>query len=59
MAYPKITIEFIEEEGEFEPEKIKELSKRWKIPIHFMFIGSLGDKFLYRIEELGEVRLII
>ncbi|SFZ91579.1 Amino acid transporter [Flaviramulus basaltis] len=58
-AYPKIVIEFVEEEGVFGPEKIKELSKRWDIPINFMFIGSPGKKFLYRVEELGDVRLII
>ncbi|WP_149274148.1 APC family permease [Pareuzebyella sediminis] len=58
-AYPEIHIEFIEEPGEFGPEKIKELSKRWGIPVNFMFIGSPGDKFPYKIQELGEVRLII
>ncbi|GAA4296740.1 APC family permease [Aestuariibaculum suncheonense] len=58
-AYPDIDIEFIEEPGTFGPEKIKELSERWRIPINFMFIGSPGDKFPYRIEELGDVRLII
>ncbi|MCH4553783.1 APC family permease [Aestuariibaculum lutulentum] len=58
-AYPDIDIEFIEEPGKFGPEKIQELSKRWRIPINFMFIGSPGDKFPYRIEELGDVRLII
>lgn len=58
-AYPDIHIEFIKEPGIFGPEKIKELSKRWKIPINFMFIGSPGNEFPYRIQELGEVRLII
>ncbi|TYP98973.1 amino acid/polyamine/organocation transporter (APC superfamily) [Tenacibaculum adriaticum] len=58
-AYPDIVIEFIEEEGKFGPEKIKELSKRWNIPVNFMFIGSPGDKFPYKLQELGEVRLII
>ena len=58
-AYPLIEIEFIEETGVFSPEKIKELSKRWNIPVNFMFIGSPGDKFPYKLEELGEVRLII
>lgn len=58
-AYPEIKIEFIEEIGKFGPEKINELSNRWQIPTNFMFIGSPGDKFPYRIEELGEVRLII
>ena len=58
-AYPLIQVEFIEESGVFGPEKIKELSKRWNIPINFMFIGSPGDKFPYKLQELGEVRLII
>ncbi|MGM5470115.1 APC family permease [Flavobacteriaceae bacterium LMO-SS05] len=58
-AYPNIHIEFIEELGDFSPQKIKELSKRWNIPINFMFIGSPTDKFPFRIEQLGDVRLII
>ncbi|PKP24605.1 MAG: amino acid permease [Bacteroidetes bacterium HGW-Bacteroidetes-2] len=58
-AYPDIEIEYIEEFGVFGPEKIKELSKRWNIPTNFMFIGSPGDKFAYRVQELGDVRLII
>ena len=58
-AYPDIVIEFVEEPGKFGPAKIKELSERWNIPINFMFIGSPGNKFPYKLEELGEVRLII
>ncbi len=58
-AYPDIHIEFIEEPGVFGPAKIKELSKRWKIPINFMFIGAPGEDFQYKLQELGEVRLII
>ncbi|RMA57932.1 APC family permease [Ulvibacter antarcticus] len=58
-AYPEIAIEFIEERGIFSPDKIQELSKRWKIPTNFMFIGSPGPDFPYSIQELGEVRLII
>lgn len=58
-AYPLIHVEFIEESGVFGPEKIKELSKRWHIPTNFMFIASPGHKFPYKIQELGEVRLII
>lgn len=57
--YPDIDIEFIAMEGSFGPELIKELSDKWKIPINFMFIGSPGDKFPYRLEDLGGVRLII
>ena len=57
--YPDIDIEFVELKGSFGPELIKELSDRWKIPINFMFIGSPGKDFSYRIEDLGGVRLII
>ena len=51
-AYPEIDFEFIQEEGEFTPQKVKELSKCLRIPSNFMFIGSPGDKFPYRIQEL-------
>ena len=57
--YPEIAIEFLKVEGKFSPKLIKELSKKWNIPINFMFIGSPSDKFPYKIEELGGVRLII
>lgn len=58
-AYPDIKIEFIQLEGKFSPELIKELSAKWKVPINFMFIASPGDKFPYKIGQLGGVRLII
>jgi amino acid transporter len=58
-AYPEIDIEFIELEGIFGPEIIDELSKKWDIPKNFMFIGSPGDRFSYRVAELGGVRLIM
>ncbi|MCF6365678.1 MAG: APC family permease [Bacteroidales bacterium] len=57
--YPDITIEFVIIKGKFEPKLIQELSIKWNIPVNFMFMGSPGDKFPYRIEELGGVRLII
>lgn len=57
--YPEIEIDFIEIEGEFGPPLINELSKKWKIPVNFMFIASPSDKFPYKIEELGGVRLIM
>jgi amino acid transporter len=58
-AYPEIHIEFIELEGEFGPKLIDELSEKWNIPKNFMFIGSPGDRFSYRVSELGGVRLIM
>jgi len=57
--YPEIDIEFLIEDGKFTPKKIRELSKKWHIPINFMFIGSPSKKFEYKIEDLGGVRLII
>ncbi|UXX78087.1 APC family permease [Reichenbachiella carrageenanivorans] len=57
--YPEIKIEFIQIHDEFGPTLIKKLSSKWNIPINFMFIGSPGDRFPYRIEEMGGVRLII
>ncbi len=57
--YPEIEIEFVTLEGKFGPELVRELSEKWKIPINFMFIGSPGDRFPYKLEELGGVRLII
>jgi len=58
-AYPDINIDFVIEEGVFTPDKIRSLSEKWDIPINFMFIGSPTEKFPYKIEELGGVRLII
>lgn len=57
--YPEIDIEFVELEGKFGPKIVEELSKKWNIPVNFMFIGSPGPEFPYRIQELGGVRLII
>ena len=57
--YPEIDIDFLIIDGKFSPKLIKELSEKWNIPINFMFIGSPSDKFPYKIEELGGVRLII
>ena len=58
-AYPDIKIDFVKLHGEFGPELIKKLSKEWKVPPNFMFIGSPGDHFPYKLADLGGVRLII
>lgn len=57
--YPDIDVIGQVVEGVFGPELIKDLSKEWKIPINFMFIASPGDHFLFKVEALGGVRLII
>lgn len=58
-AYPDIKMEYIAMKGVFGPELIDQLSKEWKIPKNFMFISSPSEKFSYRVEELGGVRLIM
>ena len=59
QAYPLIDIDYFEIQGTFNPELIHRLSEEWKIPKNFMFIGSPGDHFPHRLEDLGGVRLII
>lgn len=58
-AYPEVDMEYIVEIGEFTPEKVDELSKRWNIPKNFMFISAPGEKFTHRVEDLGGVRLVL
>lgn len=58
-VYPQIRIEFVKVRGRFGPELIEKLSRDWGIAKNYMFIGSPGGKFPYRISELGGVRLII
>ncbi|WP_264550942.1 APC family permease [Flavobacterium sp. N2038] len=58
-AYDDLSIEYLEIEGVFGPEIIDELSQKWNIPKNFMFIGSPGNKFSYRVSDLGGVRLIM
>jgi hypothetical protein len=58
-AYPGIKMEYITRVGVFGPALIEALSQEWSIPKNFMFISSPGEKFSYRVEELGGVRLIL
>ncbi len=58
-AYPYIKMEYITIVGAFGPPLIEKLSKEWNVPKNFMFISSPGEKFSYRVEELGGVRLIL
>jgi hypothetical protein len=58
-TYPAIDIEFVVREGVFGPALIEELSREWKIPRNFMFIGSPTGHLMYGLAELGGVRVII
>ena len=51
-AYPDVHIEFVREPGCFGPDKIRELSERWHVPINFMFIGAPGEGFPYKVQQL-------
>jgi hypothetical protein len=57
--YPDIKVTYVRVQGTFGPELIRDLAEKWGLPVNFMFIASPGDRFPYRIEELGGVRLII
>ena len=57
--YPQLRIDFIAVKGVFGPEVIERLSRRLDVPKNYMFIGTPGDRFPHRIENLGGVRLIL
>lgn len=58
-AYPEVDMEYVTILGDFTPELVEDLSRQWGIPKNFMFISSPGEKFSYRVDELGGVRLIL
>ena len=58
-VYPEIRIELVLAQGTFDPETIQEISKRYRVPQNYMFIGHPSKSFPYRLEELGGVRLIV
>jgi hypothetical protein len=57
--YPEIDIEFVALEGEFTPDLIGSLSKKWAIPTNLMFMGSPGENLKHTIADLAGMRLII
>ncbi len=58
-VYPEIRIELVLAQGTFDPETIREISERYRVPQNYMFIGHPSKSFPYRLEELGGVRLIV
>ena len=58
-VYPEIRIELVLAQGNFDPKTIQEISKRYRVPQNYMFIGHRSQNFPYRLEELGGVRLIV
>jgi hypothetical protein len=57
--YPQLRIDFVAVKGTFTPQIIEAISRRFEIPKNYMFIGTPGDHFPHRIEDLGGVRLIL
>lgn len=57
--YPNLRIDFVAVKSTFSPALIEVLSRHLGIPKNYMFIGTPGDHFPHRIEELGGVRLIL
>jgi len=57
--YPHLRIDFLAVKGVFGPEIIEKLSRRLGVPKNYMFIGTPGDRFPHRVEDLGGVRLIL
>jgi amino acid transporter len=57
--YPELRIDFLAVKGEFGPDLIEKLSSRLDVPKNYMFIGTPGDKFPHRLQEMGGVRMII
>jgi hypothetical protein len=45
--------------GIFGPELVAAVSRRLRVPRNCMFIGTPGDRFPHRIEDLGGVRVVL
>ncbi len=52
-------VDFVAVRGTFGPEMVEALSSRFDIPKNCMFIGTPGDRFPHRIEDLGGVRVVL
>jgi hypothetical protein len=57
--YPQLRIDFVAVRGIFGPEIVEAISRRMGVPKNYMFIGTPGDRFPHRIEDLGGVRVVL
>jgi len=57
--YPQLRVDFVAVKGTFGPELVEALSRRIGVPKNYMFIGTPGDRFPHRIEDLGGVRVVL
>ena len=58
-VYPDIDMELVTVKGEFSPEIIDSLSKKWGIPKNLMFMATPRGNLNYHLKNLGGVRLIV
>lgn len=59
LLYPQLKIDFLAVKGQFGPAIVDSISRRLGIPKNYMFIGTPGDRFPHRIEDLGGVRVVL
>jgi hypothetical protein len=57
--YSQLRIDFVAAKGTFGPELAEAPSRRLRVPKNHMFIGTPGDRFPHRIENLGGVRVVL
>jgi hypothetical protein len=57
--YPQLRIDFVAVKGVFGPGLVEALSRRLGVAKNYMFIGTPGDRFPHRIEDLGGVRVVL
>ena len=56
--FPDMKIEYQAREGKFSPKTVDHLSKEIAVPKNMMFMGSLTEKQIFSVQELGGVRII-
>jgi len=59
QLYPQLRVDFVAVKGSFGPELVEAVSRRLRVPKNHMFIGTPGDRFPHRIEDLGGVRVVL
>jgi amino acid transporter len=58
-VYPHLNIDYVEKQGEFNPQMVHDVSESHNIPKNRIFVGSLHDYFTYEYQDLGGVRIIV
>lgn len=59
QLYPQLKIDFLLVKGSFNADTIENLSQRLKVPKNMMFIGAPSSSFAFKLEELGNIRIIV